>query len=552
MADGQYYPYADGSMKVAPNWKAPSSANQETIIEDALAGSSKLGYTWINKSSAVKSVSLTNIDGTTTTVHLSMRSVSGGGRPSSQPEELRVQISPEQLNQLYEINLRGGVGLIVGIFCNEDAKALVLWRPLDGSSGSGSVSKQIDGEVIAKALINGVSSCIYPDGEIVYAMVPMMLRAYIDCFMPNAKQASVSALSARELNCAHNLIFFGAPGTGKSYQLNLRAIGNEDVAGLFPKRNVRRVTFHPDYTYAQFVGCFKPYVEPEIDEESPVSAIKYSSGGIEYRFVPGPFIETYVDAIKHPEQNYLLIIEELNRANPAAVFGDVFQLLDRKEDGFSEYSVATSEDLNWYLFKQWKSILNVAKPQERKDILYSLDDPEAKELASSMTLPSNMYIWATMNSADQGVFPMDTAFKRRWDFEYLSINDKASVAVISGYSVPLSVKGERVNWDRLRRSINDLLREAKVNEDKWLGPFFIKPEILADGESFRHAFKDKVLLYLYEDAVKTRRGKVFVDETKTYSELCHDFDDSGIEIFIGMDDLGITPADVEDEVLVEE
>ena len=352
--------------------------------------------------------------------------------------------------------------------------------------------------------------------------------------------SSTSLEKPLDIHQPRNLIYFGAPGTGKSFRLNRLAVGADGDRGCFDKANVTRVTFHPDYTYAQFVGCFKPFIEPQVDEDSPASSIRYVPGGIEYRFVPGPFINTYVDAIRHPDQNYLLIIEEINRANPASVFGDVFQLLDRKENGTSEYSVATPEDLRWYLFKQWKSYLNGIKPEERQNVLYSLDDPEANEWASSISLPGNMFIWATMNSADQGVFPMDTAFKRRWDFRYMGIDEGSDV--IEDIAVPVGTPSRMVGWDALRRGINKVLLNAGVNEDKLLGPFFISPSRLRDADCFIQTFQDKVLLYLFEDAAKTKKSKVFslvekVGHHVTYSQVCADFRARGELAFIGMKEL---------------
>ena len=557
MTGEQRYVFGDGSVKPLPSWKAPGQKEQMEILNRAFGGFSALRFEWRGKKAdRVRKVDLYDKDGDVQSIRFAMRAVSGGGRSAARPNELRVQLAPELINDLFEMNNAGNVGLVIGVYRNDNAEALVLWRPLDrsGGNGSGSASKQINADVIAAALINGIGSYVYPDGEVVYAVRPELFRAYLNCFMPDRKASIVrdNDLLSSNLDAPHNLIYFGAPGTGKSYQLNLRALGGGNHDGLFPKGNVRRVTFYYDYTYAQFVGCFKPYVEPKIDEESSATALEYAPGRIEYKFVPGPFIDTYVDAITHPEQNYLLIIEEINRANPAAVFGDVFQLLDRKDDGSSEYSIATSEDLRWYLFKRCKSYLNGVGPQKEENFLYTLDDPEAKRMASSMSLPSNMYIWATMNSADQGVFPMDTAFKRRWDFKYMKVNDEKSVSVISEYDVPLSAKKERVNWNELREAINGLLREARVNEDKWLGPFFIKPRILANDDTFRRVFKNKVLLYLYEDAAKTKHDRVFADGLKTYSELCDDFDKNGLGIFKGMDGLVVIPDDAENIDVSEE
>lgn len=305
----------------------------------------------------------------------------------------------------------------------------------------------------------------------------------------------IMAEAASPIDEPHNLIFFGAPGTGKSYELSRLA---EDS---FPEENVLRVTFYPDYTYSQFVGCFKPMTEDASDGSGRAE--------ITYRYVPGPFLETYINAVLHPEQNFLLIVEEINRANPAAVFGDVFQLLDRRADGRSDYTIAV--------------------PIEMRQVLAKEGIPTDK-----LAIPSNMYIWATMNSADQGVFPMDAAFKRRWDFKYMKI-DEGENAVIDGKLLKDIVVpcGKRsVRWNDLRKAINDFMTsdDLKINEDKLLGPFFVAPGALTP-ERFPDAFKDKVLLYLYEDAGKPHRKKMFRKELKKYEDICTAFDEQGEGIF---------------------
>ncbi len=222
-----------------------------------------------------------------------------------------------------------------------------------------------------------------------------------------------------------------------------------------------------------------------------------------------------------PANPYLLIIEEINRAKPAAVFGDFFQLLDRDEEGVSEYEIHTSEDVRRYLASQLKG--------------------KASDWAK-IRLPDNLFLWATMNSADQGVFPMDTAFKRRWDFEYLGINEKESEirgTIVLGRSV-----SREVEWNLLRRAINEKLsKEYRVNEDKLLGPFFLsgkelrtvsrEDDTIADTGRFIKAFKSKVLMYLYEDAARQHRHKLFAgcEDTTRYSAVCESFDEIGIQIF---------------------
>lgn len=294
---------------------------------------------------------------------------------------------------------------------------------------------------------------------------------------------------------SRNRILFGAPGTGKSYKLN------EDREGCFTDDNYERVTFHPSYSYAQFVGTYKPKPKFRTDGTEYVS----------YEFVPGPFLRTWIDAqnsIKSgSNDNHLLIIEEINRANVAAVFGDVFQLLDRKIDGTSEYEIATSEDMREYLVKEYGFTIN--------------------EVAT-IRIPHNMYIWATMNSADQGVSPMDSAFKRRWNFEYIGIDEGKSK--IAGKKINLRPYGE-IEWDMLRTKINNRLTQPdlNINEDKLVGPFFLSEKEI-NSDSIDEIFKSKLLMYLFEDVLKHRKGKLFRTELNTFSKIIDAYNNSE-EIF---------------------
>lgn len=422
-----------------------------------------------------------------------------------------------------------------------------------------------------------------------------VVRNDIDNDNSPAIQAQTTKVSTPVIPCpfAHNRIFFGAPGTGKSYLLE------EQRKEYFTNPECyERVTFHPDYSYANFVGTYKPVMiehkgfeykdekqkkiisiltdktktaqekydllYKDFQESSltrlPILVGIYSDGPfktkkvdetftnnnndvernhgrairpylnlnfddeirseISYEYVPGPFMRIYVEALKNPDKLYLLAIEEINRANVAAVFGDVFQLLDRDDDGNSMYPIHASEDMRRYLAKELGG------------------DPKQY---SSIRIPSNMYIWATMNSADQGVFPMDTAFKRRWEFEYIGIN--TSEQQMSHYNVQLG-KGENakiINWNELRKAINEELVSMNINEDKLMGPFFLSDKImrtLAAGPdnnyTFIQAFKNKVLMYLFDDAAKQKRSALFnkVERAKlTYSSICEEFDQKGVAIF---------------------
>ncbi len=318
---------------------------------------------------------------------------------------------------------------------------------------------------------------------------------------------------------ARNRIFFGAPGTGKSFELNEQA--KKDF-----KDTMERVTFYPTYSFAQFVGTYKPVMR---------------DNGISYEYVPGPFIRILLKALKNKNKNYLLIIEELNRANAAAVFGDVFQLLDRDSEGKSRYPITVSEDLQRYIGEKY---------------------PELESIKNKLVLPENLYIWATMNSADQGVFPLDTAFKRRWDFEYFGVN--ANEDKVENYMVEIGKDYPKYYpWNNVRKAFNDRLLQNNVNEDKQLGPFFVKPDMslpfdelqedkqteaqnieqgekpaessIAAAESQTEVkqdqdnntiswqtFKSKVIMYLFEDAARQCRKNFWgnSETSLTYSNIC--------------------------------
>ncbi len=335
-----------------------------------------------------------------------------------------------------------------------------------------------------------------------YYQLPVAAAEYSE---PSATEDTAQA-KAYHSDLERNRIFFGAPGTGKSFTLNKEK-------DALPGVEYERVTFHPDYTYANFVGTYKPV--PCKDSEG--------KDAITYSYVPGPFMRTYVQALENSRTEtpkpFLLIIEEINRANVAAVFGDVFQLLDRDDDGRSLYPVQASEDIKKYL----------------ADKLGGTTDDY-----SEICIPGNMFIWATMNSADQGVFPMDTAFKRRWDFTYLGIDD--SEQGIAGKKIALG-QGEyarMVEWNALRKAINSELVTYRLNEDKLLGPYFLSGKVLPKGEmfdpdAFARVFKNKVIMYLFEDAAKQKRSTLFggcnEEARNQYSRICREFDTRGVFIF---------------------
>lgn len=307
-------------------------------------------------------------------------------------------------------------------------------------------------------------------------------------------------------------ILVGAPGTGKSYRLYAESEGGEGGTANFRSENIERITFHSNYTYQQFVGTYKPW---PVEQQDPALA-----SAITYEYVPGPLLRLLVRAIRDfrangaNSSNYLLIIEEINRAHAASVFGDIFQLLDRDAAGRSEYGISCSAEMRNYL-----------KASGLEDV-------------DKLFLPPNFYIWATMNNADQGVHPMDTAFKRRWSFEYLDIDEnEAEIA-----DIDVTVRGYGAcKWNDFRKQLNNRLIELNVKEDKLIGPFFIPksdlqdtPQAAGQESRFQRAFKYKLLMYLADDVFKHNKRELFGD-FRTNSQIMAAYDGGMYPIFTGLD-----------------
>ena len=281
---------------------------------------------------------------------------------------------------------------------------------------------------------------------------------------------------------------------------------------------IERVTFYDGYTHGQFVGSYKPF--PDED-------------GITYKYVPGPFLRQLIKAYKYPEHNFCLIIEEINRARADRVFGNIFQLLDRDEEGNSRYRTALSEEQKEYIKKE----------------LYQENEILVREILTydGIYIPKNLYIWATMNCADQGVYHLDTAFKRRWGFEHIDLdeNKDAFVDEEKTYGIFYQQKDEirdAVTWNDFREVINDALMNAGIHEDRLLAPFFIgKSEFIRYKdliypyeyfyEAEEGAFVNKILMYLFDDVLRYKRNNnpVFNEVYKSFSKLKKGyFNDSSI------------------------
>ena len=321
-------------------------------------------------------------------------------------------------------------------------------------------------------------------------------------------------------------IYYGAPGTGKSKAIKNLTFG-EDII---------RTTFHPDSDYASFVGTYKPiteevvlrdcYGKKVIDEET---GKEVNEERIAYKFIPQAFLEAYVEAWKklgsktiekgdksnnriHPalldtpeiftknkaSKKQYLIIEEINRGNCAQIFGDLFQLLDRNEYGFSDYPIVADKDMQKYLEKEFEGweITNKDKINQ----LYGEANMVSLILKGErLVLPSNLYIWATMNTSDQSLFPIDSAFKRRWDWKYVPIREGRDKETNAPLNWCINTGDKQYDWWSFVSKINELIGSLTNSEDKKLGYFFCK----ANNEEINtNLFVSKVIFYLWNDVFK--------------------------------------------------
>lgn len=281
-------------------------------------------------------------------------------------------------------------------------------------------------------------------------------------------------------------IFYGAPGTGKSHRI--KEIIKEN--GIDEKEQVIRTTFHPDSDYSTFVGCYKPIMKavPQTyvveGNEKPVMVNKDTQATKEeivYNYTPQAFVQAYTKAWTNPDKPIILVIEEINRGNCAQIFGDIFQLLDRGDDGVSDYEIKPDKALEDYLKGYFEKHPDVEIHDEIRK-------------GESMKLPANLYIWATMNTSDQSLFPIDSAFKRRWEWKYLPINNHED----KNYKIVIgSIK---YDWWGFLSKINEVIGNTTSSEDKKLGYFFAKAN--ENGIVTAEQFVGKVLFYLWNDVFK--------------------------------------------------
>ena len=385
--------------------------------------------------------------------------------------------------------------------------------------------KAEDARVELKELSN-IDKFEYGYSATLTAMAKMVLDPKNELIRKDISTDSFSTESSLLQAAGLQQIYYGAPGTGKSKAIKDLTFG-EDVI---------RTTFHPDSDYASFVGTYKPITE-EVDlrdcngkkviDEETGKVVKEDR--IAYKFIPQAFLEAYVKAWKklgskkseksdksynriHPalldtpdiftknkaSKKQYLIIEEINRGNCAQIFGDLFQLLDRNEYGFSDYPIIADKDMQKYLKKEFEG-WEITNKDKINQLYGEANIVSLIMKGEQLVLPSNLYIWATMNTSDQSLFPIDSAFKRRWDWKYVPIRegrDKETNAKLNWY---INTGDKQYNWWSFISKVNELIGSLTNSEDKKLGYFFCKAK---DGEIDADLFVSKVIFYLWNDVFK--------------------------------------------------
>lgn len=363
----------------------------------------------------------------------------------------------------------------------------------------------------------------------------------------------IGALTKEELQ----KIYYGAPGTGKSFEINK----------ITKNKEVIRTTFHPDSDYSTFVGAYKPTsIEVPVRDVTGKVIIengqKVTENRIVYEFVEQAFLQAYIKAWeayakaaegKKAEEQYL-VIEEINRGNCAQIFGDLFQLLDRNGYGFSDYPIQADKDMKKQLGKalSGKTIADA----ERINSIYGKDIVSKVLSGDILLLPDNLYIWATMNTSDQSLFPIDSAFKRRWDWKYMPICEGKENGVSLGWRI--KVNGKLYDWWQFVEKINAEINEQTKSEDKKLGYFFCKAQ---DGVVKAETFVSKVIFYLWNDVFKDQAfgSDIFRDgeEELTFNSF-YDVDANGkavikedkVELFL--QNLGAEAVEDSDEGIIDD
>ncbi|OCL86122.1 McrB family protein [Arcobacter porcinus] len=426
--------------------------------------------------------------------------------------------NPPISQKIEEANNSNEIFVYIGMYKHYelDKYILVGWNPSEWSTTGSTFNCFIDVKYIAEAFLWGKAIDKSRKPKKIVAFKPEFLYDYLKNIdeYHNSENNSNNELY-QEVEIPKNIIYFGSPGTGKSY-----AADNKTGANIEGRKEfVEKTTFHPEYDYNSFVGGYKP-----------VMVKKDGENKIEYKFVPQIFTNIYIKAWNDLENHYFLQIEEINRGNCAEIFGDLFQLLDRDENGKSKYEITATEDLRIYLEENLKE--------------NGLDGIKGGKLR----LSSNLSIVATMNTSDQSLFPMDSAFKRRWDWEYVPIEyDPAKTE--SDFIITLT-SGSKYKWLDFLKEVNQRILKATHSQDKQLGNWFINAKN-TNNIINEKTFINKVIFYLWNDVFKDEDETIFVKDRDffTYEYFFTNNNNSELIEYIFTNNLNLKK--IEDEVSTE-
>jgi len=437
-----------------------------------------------------------------------MKGTTPGGRNLN--DEQRIQQSASKWN--FALKTTDKIPVLLGVYMREEEPIICAWK-MKSSESKNPISKQVKIEVIAKAYETGFAQEQFRNStEMKCAFRPEFLYFYLEniSWIHDIKISNLDSSIKESENLINqdenhsytdkvgsNIVFYGAPGTGKSWQIN------QEIKKTYPMFEdvdseqsdfVYRVTFHPEYTYSDFTGQIMPSM---ID------------GEIKYEFTPGIFTRALEKALSFEEINQpvYLVLEELSRANVAAVFGDLFQLLDRKK-GISEYSISNPVIANY--------VYHVGEKEEQHD--------NNRLINKKIYLPKNLHLLGTVNTNDQNVFVMDTAFKRRFDWEYVSTKPVSMEGEYLNNSKFKLSKFIWVNWIDFYQKLNlYITKNMKLGEDKQVGQFFLKFENKENIEENRKQIQNKLLQYLWDDIEQASFTEKIFSNVDNYSDLYEKF-----------------------------
>ncbi len=416
----------------------------------------------------------------TQTIFVCAKGTTPGGRSNLQNEQ-RIQQKAKYLNYAFERKEEGNKAICLGVYRHESDTIFCAWNiSRSTASPETPISKQIKITTIARALSEGFVQQMTGAGEYVCAFKKDFIYFYLansgwihkepashlnnhndDMVEQEENDKSLEKKDSEEIGS--NILFYGVPGAGKSHEIDKMIV----------QERSERVVFHPDYTYSDFVGQILPRV---IEDK------------LRYVFEPGPFTKMLKKAVQDPGNMYYLVIEEINRGNAPAIFGDIFQLLDRNDDGSGKYSISN---------------------YDMSMTIYGTED-------HNISIPSNLALLATMNTSDQNVFTLDTAFQRRWEMHLIK-NDVAQAQHAGD-----SIGGSQITWGQFANVTNEEIihfgEETGSSEDKRLGAYFARANELS-----RDKFPEKVLKYLWDDAFKMDHHVFFNEDMSSLDNVIEVF-----------------------------